>query len=345
MRRFALSLMLCLPLLSQPVTAEVVEGLYQVREPVSSQSPADRDAALAKALQDLVIRLTGDPQATQKPALAEMLKDPQQLITQYGYDAGPPAGLVINFDPASINRTLTQAGLPIWGANRPVVLAWWLNDSETGSTLIGDGQAAAEPLRRAARNSGLPLRLPLADLSEQLVGTAETIDAGKPDALREASERYNADALLTVHAKQVGNGWQAQWRMWTGTATEQGSAQGADNDALVSAILQDITTRLARQYVVKPGAAQALTLVVDGANFERYAQLQKLLEPMGGRLLRAENGQLRYQLNVNPAQLQAQLGLANLEQTSAPLNADTAPTQPQAAAVEPAQNVLYYRWP
>ena len=42
----------------------------------------------------------------------------------------------------------------------------------------------------------LPLRLPLADLSEQLVAVAENLTANDPAALREASERYAADALL-----------------------------------------------------------------------------------------------------------------------------------------------------
>jgi len=353
MRRFAFLLTLCLPLLSQSASAALVEGLYQVREPVASQQPSERDAALGRALQDLVVRLTGDANAAQSPALSESVKSPQQLITQYSYDAGPPAVLVVNFDPASVNRTLTQAGLPIWGANRPSVMTWWLNDSDGGTALVGDSQPAAAPLQRAAQDSGLPLVLPLADLSEQLVGTAENIDSGKPDALREASKRYSSDVLLAVHARQSGGSWQAQWRMWQGTNSAQGNAQGADLDALANTIMHELSTRLAKQFITKPGSTQALTLVVGGANFERYSQLQKLLEPMGARLLKAENGQLRYQLTANPDQLHAQLGLADLEQSSAPVDANApvaapdtqaAPGASQPPAPAPAQQVLYYLW-
>ena len=46
-----------------------------------------------------------------------------------------------------------------------------------------------------------PLRLPLADLNEQLVGTSENLSANDPAALRTASERYAADALLAVQAE------------------------------------------------------------------------------------------------------------------------------------------------
>ena len=101
--------------------------------------------------------------------------------------------------------------------------------------LVGDNQASAEPLKRAAQNRGLPLRLPLADLDEQIVGTPENLNAAQPDALRAASERYAADALLAVDAKEADGKWQAQWRLWMGDSREQGQAEGATPDALAEA--------------------------------------------------------------------------------------------------------------
>lgn len=164
--------------------AEILTGLYQVREPVTSQSPDERAQATQKALQTLVVRLTGNAKAAQSPALEAIRKDPQQIISQYGYDAGPPESLQVDFDPVSTDRALREAGLSLWGTNRPALLGWWLNDSVDGSSLVGDGQSAAEPLRRAAQHRGLPLRLPLADLSEQLVGTAENLEGSNPAPLK-----------------------------------------------------------------------------------------------------------------------------------------------------------------
>ncbi|MGV2461231.1 UNVERIFIED_CONTAM: DUF2066 domain-containing protein, partial [Pseudomonas aeruginosa] len=162
--RIARLFVLCFSLLGLPVFAATVPNLYQVHEPVSSQQPGERDAGLVRALQTLLVRLTGNPQAPQNPALAGYLKDPQQVISQYAFENGPPLALVVDFDPTATGNALRAAGLPSWGANRPAVLAWWLNESADGSTLVGDNQASAEPLKRAAQNRGLPLRLPLADL-------------------------------------------------------------------------------------------------------------------------------------------------------------------------------------
>lgn len=72
MRLIARLLLVCLPLLSPLAHAETVASLYQVREPVLSQQPEERDQALNRALETLVIRLTGDTKALNNPALAEV---------------------------------------------------------------------------------------------------------------------------------------------------------------------------------------------------------------------------------------------------------------------------------
>ena len=79
MRRLVLSLLTSLLVLSPFAHAEVVDNLYQVREPVTSQQPDERNAALKRALQELVVRLTGNPQSAQAPALASALAAPWTL--------------------------------------------------------------------------------------------------------------------------------------------------------------------------------------------------------------------------------------------------------------------------
>ncbi|MGH8354429.1 MAG: DUF2066 domain-containing protein, partial [Pseudomonas sp.] len=311
MRLLARLFVLCVSLLGLPTFAEPVGGLYQVREPVASQQPEERAQALQRALDTLVLRLTGDPAAPQSPALAEVRKDPQQLISKYGYE---DQTLVVDFDPVASEQSLREAGLPLWGANRPAILVWWLNESGEGGNLVGDGQESAAPLQRAAQHRGLPLRLPLADLNEQLVATAENLEAIQPDALRGPSERYAADALLTVHAREQGGKWQAQWRLWLNDVREQGNAEGADHAALADAVLLAVSTRLAPRFVAAPGAATSLTLEVQGADLAHYAELERLLEPFGARLQKVLGDRLIYRLNASAEQLRAQLALARLQE-------------------------------
>jgi hypothetical protein len=341
MRVIARWLVVSLSLLCLPLAAQPVSGLYQVREVVASQQPEERDGALNRALQTLVMRLTGDPQALQNPGLAALRADPQQIISRYGYEAGTPQTLLVEFDPISSERALRQAGLAIWGANRPAILAWWLNDTSDGSALVGDAQPAATPLRNAASRSGLPLRLPLADLDEQLLASAENLAASQPEALLPASERYNADALLAVQAHEADGQWQAQWQLWLGDSREQGSAQGADPQTLADAVLQTVSMRLAPRFVSLPGTAQALQVQVQGANLQRYGQLQSLLAPFAARLQRVTGEQLLYSVHASPEQLRAQLALARLQEGPA-LVVEGDPALAVPAPVTP--GLLQFHW-
>jgi len=345
----------CLALIAATAQAENVSGLYQVREPVTGEGPEARTAATAKALDTLVLRLTGDPKAVQSPALAALRKDPQQIINQVGSEVGPPESVLVEFDPGSTERALRKAGLALWGSNRPSILGWWLNDSADGSSLVGDGQASAQPLRRAAQHRGLPLRLPLADLQEQLVANGKQIEGSNPAPLREASERYGADALLAVHAQEADGKWQGKWQLWLGDQREQGAAEGADPAALADAVMLAVSSRLAPRYVARPGASSQMQVQVQGMSLQRYAELARVLEPYGPRLQMAEGTTLTYGVTGNREQLRAQLGLAKLQElpadqapavpvTPAPA-ASTAGEQPAPAARAPTPfDGLRFRW-
>jgi hypothetical protein len=338
----------CISLLSLPGHAETVSNLYQVLEPVSGQTPDERTQATQRALETLVLRLTGDPKAFASAGLANVRKDPQQIISQYGYDAGPPESLQVDFDMASTDAALRQAGLPTWGSNRPSVLTWWLNDSVDGSNLIGDGQGSAEPLRRAAQHRGLPLRLPLADLGEQSVGTAKNLEGSDPSVLRDASERYGADALVAVHAKEDAGKWLATWQLWAGDQKAQGKAEGSDQAAVADAVMLAVSQRLAQRFAVKPGASSDMTVQVEGMNLERYAQMGRLLEPFGGRPKAVDGDKVLYRVSASADQLRAQMGLAKLQEVPAQAPAPV-PVDPQAApgaapAPVPVAPGIAFRW-
>ncbi|MCW3148483.1 DUF2066 domain-containing protein [Stutzerimonas stutzeri] len=347
MRPFSRFLVLCLALAASPLFAEPLRTLYQVREPVPNQQADARGEALQRAFDTLLLRLTGDAESAKQPALAELRQDPQRLVSKYGYEG---EHIVVDFDQATTERSLREAGVALWGANRPVVLAWWLNESPGSAQLVGDAQEGAATLHAAAQHRGLPLRLPLADLEEQFAATPEVFAARDEQALRAPSERYAADALLAVHARQTDNGWQANWNLWLNDAKGGGEVDGDSPAAVADAVMLAVSRYLAPRYVVASGAAETLTLEVVGADISRFAELEQLLQPLGGKLLRVESDRLVYRLTASREQLRAQLELAHLQEVTAePAALDASqvpnpPDQPAAAQPEHSNNVLRYRW-
>ncbi len=311
MRLIPRLLALCCAVASAHGMAAPLSDLYKVREPVASQQPNEREEALRKAFDTLVLRLTGEPETG---AVAQLRSDPQQLVSRYAYEGD---AVVVSFDPITTERALRSAGLSLWGADRPSILIWWLGESANGTHLVGDGQDGSSDLRTAAQHRGLPLRLPMADLSEQLAATAETVVAKEPQALREVSERYDTDGLLTVLAKQSGETWEASWRLWVGDKQTQGKASGDSRAAAADAVMLAISKFLAPQYRVAPGETEEITLEVLGADVARFAELDRLLEPFAARLERVDSDRLVYRLNASPEQLRSQLALARLQEVPA----------------------------
>ena len=171
--------------------------------------------------------------------------------------------------------------------------------------------------------------MPLADLGEQSVGTAQNLEGNDAAPLKEASERYGADGLLAVHAKEEAGQWQGKWHLWMGDKREQGTATGANSEALADAVLLAVSQRLAPRFVVKPGASSGMLLQVQGMNLERYAQLMQLLEPFGARLKSVEGDRIMYEVSGSADQIRSQLSLAKLHEVPA---SDVAPVAPAAQA-------------
>ena len=110
-----------------------------------------------------------------------------------------------------------------------------------------------------------------------------------------------------------------------------------------------VSSRLAPRYVVRPGASTEMQVQVQGMTLQRYAELDRVLEPYGARLNKAVGDTLTYQLTGSGDQIRAQLGLARLQE----MPAEAPVAQP---AVDPANsgatlsvapepfNGLRFRW-
>lgn len=175
-----------LALVALPAGAATVSDLYETDQPVLNNS---RDAAFVEALKTVVVRVSGQRDAPAR--MGSALNDPRKLVQRFGFTADNV--LQVGFDSVSVDKLLQEAGLPIWGRERPATLVL-LNVVEPDGYahwVVGDApNAQKDAVSRAARQRGLPLKWP----------AVEPRGIDEASALQEA-ERYGANAALVGRAQ------------------------------------------------------------------------------------------------------------------------------------------------
>ena len=244
-----------LAMVALPAGAVTVTNLYETDQPVLNGA---REAAFVEALKTVVVRVSGQRDAPAR--LGEALNDPRKYVQRFGFTADDV--LQVGFDSVSVDRLLQEAGLPIWGRERPVTLVL-LNVIEPDGFahwIVGDQpDLHKEILAKVARERGVPLKWPAVDPQ----GISET------NALEEA-ERYGANAALIGRAQ----GGMVRWTL----VTTDGAAQisGGMEEGIHMA-----ADTFARVFAASGSALGNVVVEVSGiGDLEAYASTLNYLEGM-----------------------------------------------------------------
>src|SRR5262249_13131842 len=118
--------------------------------------------------------------------LGGALGNAKRYVQRFGYNAD--GTLQVGFDGVAVDQLLVQAGLPVWGKERPSTLVWLGGDADSSPN-------AHEAIERAARLRGIPVVWPSA---------GETAGADSDGSAAALAARYHADAALVGHASPSG---------------------------------------------------------------------------------------------------------------------------------------------
>ena len=212
--------MLALVALALPAQAESVGDLYTVTVPYAG----DNDAAFRTAMRDVLVRVTGRPDAPDLENLAPLVGQASRYVTSFRRAAGNQ--LTVTFNGTAIENAVDASGLASWGSDRPVTLVWLALDRGGGRRgLVSSSDTSAEKARvdSKASRSGLPIVWP--DAGDDLVRATQQAWSGNHDALVDAARRYGADGVLVGRARQTAAGtYEVDWNF--SGAGVAGSATG-----------------------------------------------------------------------------------------------------------------------
>jgi uncharacterized protein len=277
--RFCLALLPAL-LVVTSARAVTVPDLYETAQPVDGS----RDAAFVEALKTVLVRVSGQRDAAQR--VGAEVNDPRKYVQRFGFTAENV--LEVGFDSASVDRLLSNAGLPIWGRERPAtVVMFGVEDAGGWRWLAADTPAQErDAIEKVARERGLPLKWPVMDSQERAEASADS-----PGLLRVA-DRYGANAVLLGRSR----GGAVRWTLLSSDGAAQTSGGIEDGVHLAA-------DTFAHVFAASASSLGSVIVEVGGiSNLDAYAATLNYLEGMtlvrGVSLEQVTGEKMRFRLAV-----------------------------------------------
>lgn len=328
--------------------AVILDDLYVAEVLTDSQSDLQRRRDAAAGLRQVLIRVSGDLKADERPEVAAALRSPERYYTEFSYRRGDASGaedadelqqlMQIRFEPSLIAELLRDAELPVWGSNRPSVLFWIAKESGGQREVVGEASlgAFAQSIRQQAQVRGVPTYFPLWDLEDAGTVTPSEIWGRFLDDIEAASERYSPDKILVARVEQRYAGqWHVDWSFGGNGDWRVGSLLSESQSEAAIALVNEIAARLSAQYAAS-SSKNAISLKVEGissiaalANVERY--LNRLSSVLNVQLRAVKGDLVTFELSTE-GDLQQLVDLMALDRDLLLLNQDLR------------SGTLWYRW-
>lgn len=206
---------------AQPANARTIGGLFEATVPASG---ATEPGAFQAGLLDVLVRVTGRRDAATIPELARLIEDAARFVTSYRRIAG--GQLAVAFDGDAVTAALADAGMPYWGADRPLTLVWLAVDRGGGERGLVTAAAASgerQAVERAAAQRGLPLVWPSIGPGREALERLDQVRTGEVAALVAAAVPYGAQGVLIGRASRFARADYAVDWTFVGTGNRQGS--------------------------------------------------------------------------------------------------------------------------
>jgi len=292
-----LGILLLISLLSVGTALAVrVATLYQGVLPVASQSPAERNQLAQDALAQVFVKVSGNKNILNNPQVKARLPAASSLMQEFSYSPAPslpgntkPYFLQLNFDPEGINKILRDAGAPIWGQNRPLLLVWLTYEVPKHPAEI-IGADSANPitimLKQATDLRGVPVMFPAMDVEDLAQASANDIVMTNMPKLTNAAKRYASDAILVGRIMQDANGYNTQWKLMMGTDQWGWNITGKTIPEILTTLADNIADTLAGRYAliitnaVQSNFTMKITGVVEADDFVQVMNYIKHLTPV-----------------------------------------------------------------
>jgi hypothetical protein len=289
-------------------------GFYKAEVSVNSENDAERRGATIRALAQVLVRLTGNPQAGSNSVVRRASGNVEALVLESSIRQDPQtingvptfkSILAVSFDPDAVDALVAGAGLRFWTSSRPKPILWLAIDDGRGPRLVtGQQTKVVKPLADRGLERGMRYLLPAGTTAEQ--AAVPSIFALNGTALQPLTNRYGNDVQLLGKVYRKPPGWAADWLlMQGGTELARWSFADADPRRVIASGVDEGANAIAKRDSVSldAGAAGPQQIEVAGVNTQSdYVRLMAYLQTMAVvrkvSVLEAQAGRVRLQVDL-----------------------------------------------
>lgn len=247
-----------------------------------------------QALQQVLVKVSGNLEITNRDEAKLLLKKVQLLISQYGY-RNIQGGKYFSalFDKNKINQALQEMQQPVWGDTRPTTLIWLINKNN----LVSDNAIKQQDdlylslaVQQTEQQRGIHVQFPLMDLDDNIALSVSDIKGHFYEQVERASARYQQAYFVVADLQQISTErWKLSWQLlpFDNTAKRTDPLLNevfiGDKASVTINMINTLADYYASQYAIveNQGDKFTQTIHIDGINsLGQLAQLNSILGNM-----------------------------------------------------------------
>lgn len=191
----------------------------------------------------------------------------------------------IRFDELKLNNALRNLGIQVWGKERPSTLVWLAIEDEYSRRILHqeDDPEIFYTIDSRARSRGIVLINPLFDLQDHSSIRASDIWGGFNYSVKNASERYYPDLILTGKiATPLLGIWEINWTVFLNGSEHIYSTEGSYLESVLNEGINDVADIIASNYAQAsmPEVGNIIIKVLDVISLQQYAKVLGYLQSL-----------------------------------------------------------------
>jgi len=312
---------------SPQLLAVELDDLYEASVNVYSQAQSERQQGLEQAFEQMLLKVSGSQAVMEHDDIQAAIKQVNSYVVQYSYrNENNQQKLWARFDDTKVDALLRRVDAPVWGDRRPRLMVWLALETEQGErdVIASDNETVfKQQFLNRARERGVPVAMPLMDLTDRMRVSVTDIWGRFNEPLRRAAARYEADGILTgkvyreTFGPQAGN-WVIDWQASIGNERLYGRTVGMDTALMATPMMDELANELAEIYGIRESDAEASELNIRVVNLkdltgvlevETFLTSLAIIEKVELTAFGANNAEFKLHLRGNAQRAQQTISL------------------------------------